>query len=35
MRVPSTGEVGWYVEGRWQPVWQGTVERFTFARSRE
>ena len=28
MRVPSSGEVGWWVEGRWQPVWQGTVQRF-------
>jgi hypothetical protein len=26
MRVPSTGEVGWWVEGRWLPVWQGTVQ---------
>ena len=30
MRVPSTGEVGWWVEGRWLPVWRGTVERFVF-----
>ena len=26
MRVPSSGEVGWWVEGRWLPVWQGTVQ---------
>lgn len=30
MRVPSYGEVGWWVEGRWLPVWQGTVQRFEF-----
>jgi hypothetical protein len=29
MRVPSRGEVGWWVEGQWHPVWQGTVERVT------
>jgi hypothetical protein len=34
MRVPSTGEVGWWVEGRWLPVWQGTVQRFAVARTR-
>ena len=34
MRVPSSGEVGWWVEGRWQPVWQGTVERFVFEHGR-
>jgi hypothetical protein len=32
MRVPSSGEVGWWVEGRWLPVWQGTVQRITFVR---
>ena len=26
MRVPSAGEVGWWVEGRWLPVWQCTVQ---------
>ncbi|HEV8393686.1 MAG TPA: DUF6544 family protein [Vicinamibacterales bacterium] len=34
MRVPSSGEVGWWVEGRWQPVWQGTVQRFGFEHGR-
>lgn len=33
MRVPSRGEVGWWVEGRWFPVWRGTVERFAFDRT--
>ena len=33
IRVPSTGEVGWWVEGRWFPVWRGTVERFAFDRA--
>jgi hypothetical protein len=28
MRVPQAGEVGWWVEDRWIPVWQGTVTRF-------
>jgi hypothetical protein len=30
VRVPSRGEVGWWVEGRWLPVWQGTVDRISF-----
>lgn len=34
VRVPSTGAVGWWVEGRWLPVWQGTVHRVDFSRSR-
>ena len=25
MRVPSRGDVGWHLAGRWQPVWEGTV----------
>ena len=29
MRVPTAGEVGWWVEGRWLPVWQGTVQHVT------
>lgn len=29
MRVPSRGEVGWWVEGQWHSVWQGTIERVT------
>jgi len=35
MRVPSSGEVGWWVEGRWQPVWQGSVQRVVFEHARE
>jgi hypothetical protein len=30
MLVPSTGAVGWWVEGRWVPVWEGTVQRFVY-----
>jgi hypothetical protein len=26
VRVPVAGEVGWWVEGRWLPVWQATVQ---------
>jgi hypothetical protein len=29
MRVPSMGEVGWWVEGQWHSVWQSTMERVT------
>ena len=25
MRVPTEGEVGWYVDGEWRSVWKGTV----------
>jgi len=25
MLVPSEGEVGWYREGTWRPVWKGTI----------
>lgn len=25
MRVPMEGEVGWYLSGKWQPVWKGRV----------
>jgi hypothetical protein len=35
IRVPLEGEVGWWVEGRWNPVWQGTVERVVFTRTGE
>ena len=35
MRVPSSGEVGWWVEGRWLSVWQGTVQRFAFTHAGE
>ncbi len=24
--VPNEGEVGWYTDGQWHPVWRGTVE---------
>ena len=34
VRVPSWGEVGWWVEGRWLPVWQGTVQRAIFTPGR-
>jgi len=34
VRVPSKGEVGWWVEGRWLPVWQGTVQRAVFTPGR-
>jgi hypothetical protein len=23
--VPSEGDVGWYVDGRWEPVWRGRI----------
>lgn len=25
MRVPTYGEVGWYKNGKWQPVWKGNL----------
>jgi hypothetical protein len=25
IRVPSHGEVGWYINNEWRPVWKGTV----------
>ena len=30
LRVPQAGQVGWWIEDRWIPVWQGTVTRFAF-----
>ena len=30
IRVPKNGEVGWWIEGRWIRVWQGSVQAFTF-----
>ena len=30
MRVPQGGEVGWWVEDRWIPVWRATVTDFEF-----
>jgi hypothetical protein len=26
--VPSDGEVGWYIGGRWEPVWRGTITAY-------
>ena len=26
--VPTEGEVGWYVDGSYQPVWKGTISAF-------
>jgi hypothetical protein len=33
MRVPTEGEVGWYLQERWEPVWRGKVidMRYQFA----
>jgi hypothetical protein len=28
IRVPTEGDVGWYVDGEWQPVWKGAVVDF-------
>jgi hypothetical protein len=28
IRVPMRAEVGWYMEGKWCPVWQGSIVRF-------
>lgn len=28
MRVPSEGDVGWYVDERWEPVWRATIDSF-------
>jgi hypothetical protein len=30
IRVPTTGEVGWWIEGRWLPVWKATLADFAF-----
>lgn len=30
MRVPSEGEVGWYVDGEWRSVWKGTITDSTY-----
>jgi hypothetical protein len=34
MRIPTEGEVGWYISGEWRSVWEGTVTdlRYEFAR---
>ncbi len=28
MFVPTEGDVGWYVENEWQPVWNGIITAF-------
>jgi hypothetical protein len=28
--VPSEGEVGWYLEGKWRSVWKGTIMEATY-----
>lgn len=30
MVVPSEGEVGWYLEGKWRSVWKGTITEATY-----
>lgn len=30
VRVPTQGEVGWYLGGVWQPVWRGSVVKADF-----
>jgi hypothetical protein len=30
MRVPTQGDVGWYLNGEWQPVWRGTITSATY-----
>jgi hypothetical protein len=30
MRVPTEGEVGWYVSGGWQCVWKGTITEINY-----
>lgn len=32
LRVPAEGEVGWYIDGRWEAVWRGQIaeEQFEF-----
>jgi hypothetical protein len=30
VRIPRTGEVGWWVDGRWTAVWQGSVAEIVF-----
>ena len=32
IRIPTTADVGWYVDGQWEPVWIGTVRDFTVTR---
>ena len=28
--VPSEGEVGWYVDGKWRSVWKGTITELSY-----
>jgi hypothetical protein len=28
--VPSEGDVGWYVDGRWAPVWRGQMMKIEY-----
>lgn len=30
LRIPTEGEVGWYLSGEWRPVWQGKVSDMTY-----
>ncbi len=30
IRVPTSGEVGWWVDSRWLPVWKATLHDFAF-----
>lgn len=33
LRVPHHGEVGWYADGRWEPVWEGAVSEAVYDRA--
>jgi hypothetical protein len=28
VRIPLDADVGWYVDGQWQPVWEGRITTF-------
>lgn len=30
VRMPMEGDVGWYIDGQWQPVWRGTLTSVAF-----
>ncbi len=32
--VPSEGEVGWYVDGKWRSVWKGTIAELSYELAR-
>jgi hypothetical protein len=34
MLVPNEGEVGWYIDGKWEAVWKGHFTRFEYDFSR-